>query len=216
MLFDYVSSTEFQCNKDGDLRSEFPTGRKFTMSQGVDGQVVVTVDSTAYDSGTDKTSVTITAALLTSNLVSGESGGSSPESLAEHGHTGPNDGGWITPAASSEQVAYVAAETLSGHVAVILNDDGEIEKGDNTNSDHIGRVIGVTTQAITIGATGYVQTYGPLTEPSWTWTMGLPVFLSTAGGLTQTPPATGFFLKIGIPEDTTTLFVRIGEPIQLA
>lgn len=221
ILVDYVSTTEFQCNKDGDLRSEFPAGRKFTAYQGVDGQTYCTIDSAAYNSGTDKTTVTITAALLTANLVSVRSGSSSPSSVAEHFHSGPNDGGWIaltaaSGGASNEQVAYVAAETLSGHVAVALNDDGELIKADNTETSHMGRVVGVTTQAISIGATGYVQTYGSLTEPTWTWTMGSPVYLSTTGGLTQTPPSTGFSLKIGIPESATTLFVRIGEPIQLA
>lgn len=221
ILVDYVSTTEFTCNDDGDLRYEFPESRKLTAYQDVDGEAVVTVDSSDYDSGTNKTTVTITAALLTENLVSVRTGATDRTSVGEHGHTGPNDGGWIAPTsgsggASNEQVAYVAAETLSGHLAVALNDDGELIKADNTNSDHIGRVIGVTTQAISLGATGYVQTYGALTEPTWTWTMGTPVYLSTNGVLTQTPPSTGFSIRIGIPEDTTTLFVRIGEPIQLA
>ena len=220
ILVDYVSTTEFQCNKDGDLRSEFPAGRKFTAYQDVDGYTYCTIDSAAYDSGTDKTTVTITAALLTANLVSVRSGSSSPPSVAEHFHSGPNDGGRISygsgSGASYEAVQYTAGETLSGHVVVVLNDSGEVVKADNTNADHLYRIAGITTQAISSGAVGYVQTYGQLTEPTWSWTMGLPVYMSTTGGLTQTPPSTGFLLKIGTPEDATTLFIRIGEPIQLA
>lgn len=221
ILADYVSTTEFACNDDGDLRYEFPESRKLTLYQGIDGETVATVDTSTYSSTTDKTTVTITSELLTDNLVAVRTGATDRTSVGEHGHTGPNDGGWIAPTsgsggASNEQVAYVAAETLSGHVAVALDDDGELIKADNTETSHMGRVIGVTTQAISIGATGYVQTYGSLTEPTWTWTMGSPVYLSAVGALTQTPPSTGFSLKIGIPEDATTLFIRIGEPIQLA
>lgn len=102
-----------------------------------------------------------------------------------------------------------AAEALGGHRVVTMS--GNYASKDN--ADDKFNILGITQGAVISGATATVTTYGTITESSWNWTHGLPVFLSTNGQLTQTPPATGFRLIIGRAKNATTLFVDISEPI---
>jgi len=122
----------------------------------------------------------------------------------------------IVQGAEQNVISYTAGAPLSGHRAVVMQDDGTINYADNTNPSHAFRVIGITTGAIASDVAGDVRIFGRITEPSWSWAIGDPVYLSTAGMLTQTPPAAGFLLKIGCPEASDTLLVKIGEPIILA
>ena len=102
-----------------------------------------------------------------------------------------------------------AAEALGGHRVVTMS--GNYASKD-ISADKFN-VLGVTQGAVISGATATVTTFGEITEGSWNWTAGLPVFLSTNGLMTQTAPATGFRLIIGRAKSATTLFVDISEPI---
>lgn len=111
----------------------------------------------------------------------------------------------------TSQETVEASENLGGHRVVTV--EGYYASKD-TDTDKF-KILGLTTGAVSIGATATVQTFGRITESSWNWTVGDPVFLSTNGQLTQTIPTTGFRQIIGIPITTTTLFVDISEPIIL-
>lgn len=102
-----------------------------------------------------------------------------------------------------------AAEALGGHRVVTVA--GNYASKDNAADKF--KILGVTQGAVSNGATATVTTYGTMTESSWNWTEGSPVFLSTNGLLTQTPPTSGFRIIIGRPQTATTLFVDISEPI---
>lgn len=117
---------------------------------------------------------------------------------------------------STTTLSKTAGETLSGHRVVIVGDDGLIYYADKGVDAHKHKVLGITTGAANSGATATIHSYGAITEPSWIWTMGLPVWLSTQGQLTQTPPTSGFILEIGFPLSATTLFVDIDKAITLA
>jgi len=112
----------------------------------------------------------------------------------------------------SDTVAVTAAENLSGHRVVTV--EGYYASKD-TATDKF-KVLGITTGAASSGAEATVQISGYLTEPGWNFTVGLPVFLSTNGHITQTAPTDGFCLIIGKPKTATTLFIEIHEPTILA
>jgi len=117
----------------------------------------------------------------------------------------------ITTTGGGSAATVTASEALGGHRAVTF--DGYYASNDD--ADDKFNVLGVTQGAVISGATATVTTYGVMTESSWNWTAGLPVFLSTNGQLTQTPPTTGFRLIIGRAKNATTLFVDISEPITM-
>lgn len=109
------------------------------------------------------------------------------------------------------QTTVVAATALGGHRVVTL--EGNYASKD-TATDKF-KVLGLTNGAVSSGHTATVTTYGLITEGGWSWTVGNPVFLSTNGHLTQTPPASGFRMIVGRPMTATTLFIDISEPINL-
>ncbi|MFH0995806.1 MAG: hypothetical protein V1844_09960 [Pseudomonadota bacterium] len=118
-------------------------------------------------------------------------------------------------AAGGILIEYPARESLSGHRIVVLNEDQDAIYADHSIMVHANKILGMTTGASVAGAAVTIQTGGELTEPSWDWELDIPVWLSSNGLLSQTPPTTGFSLIVGFPISSTKLFISIHEPIYL-
>jgi hypothetical protein len=116
----------------------------------------------------------------------------------------------------SSDLSIVAAVALGGHRIVVPDENGKAIYADNTILSHANKVLGMTTGAVAESGTATVRIEGEITESSWTWTLDIPVWLSTNGLMTQTPPTTGFSLIIGFPISATKLFIDIREPIFLS
>lgn len=109
------------------------------------------------------------------------------------------------------RVPFEAATTIHGRRAVAV-DSGTIYHPDlGTPADAV-RVIGISLQAGSATDTVEVQTAGPITDASWTWSAG-PVYVDDDGVLTQTAPATGWIVCIGTATAADTIDVRILLPI---
>lgn len=121
------------------------------------------------------------------------------------------DKGNVTYNITSPTTQITAAENLGGHRVVTV--EGYYASKD-TASDKF-KVLGITTGAVSIGATATVTTYGEITDSAWAWTVGSPIFLNTNGTLTQTPITSGFSLIIGKPMSATSMFVDISQLITL-
>ncbi len=89
---------------------------------------------------------------------------------------------------------------------------GEAVHADNTNPDHSGRLRGIFRANKAHGETAQLQVFGPMRNPAWSWTPEQPVYLSTAGALTQTRPTSGFVQIIGWADTATIIFVNPREP----
>ena len=112
-------------------------------------------------------------------------------------------------------ITYPAAQALGGHRVVILNDGLEADYADATDLTHINRILGLTLGAVIQGDAVTILTGGDVIEPSWSWTLGLPVYLGSNGLLTQTRPIIGFNLIVGFPLSATEMFFQKREPIIL-
>ncbi len=110
---------------------------------------------------------------------------------------------------------YSADTALSGHRVVKVEANGKVAYADNTNPADAGQVLGVTLNAALPGDVANVQVTGELTESSWAWVPGLPVYLGTAGTLTQTLPVAGFQLVVGIAVAPNKLVIGIKQAIIL-
>ena len=106
-----------------------------------------------------------------------------------------------------------ADSTLSGHRAVIQTVTG-ISYADNTIDAHYGRVLGITANAGIQGDLINVVTDGEL-DGFASFTVDLPVYLSSLGVVTQNPPTTGFIQQLGIAISSTRVFVQLQTPISL-
>jgi hypothetical protein len=111
-------------------------------------------------------------------------------------------------------IEHFVAYPMSGHRIVVLNENEEAEYASSANPFHANKIIGMTIHAAINGEIG-IQTGGELTEPSWNWTLDIPIWLGVDGLLTQVQPVSGFSLIIGFPITQTKMFIGIREPIFL-
>lgn len=115
----------------------------------------------------------------------------------------------------SPDLAMTAGQDLGGQRAVLQWPDGTARYADEGTPSE---VLGVTTAAAAMGALASVRTSGMMTDPSFSWTPGEPVYLGAGGALTQTPPdaATAIIeIIIGTAVTDTTLLIRIRQPVYL-
>ena len=106
-----------------------------------------------------------------------------------------------------------AAATVSGGRAVALNADGEAIHADGADDDFAWRVVGLALNGANLGNPVTIATAGEVEEPTWSWIEGKPVFLGSAGSLTQTPPTSGFILVVGSAVGATRILVNVQQPI---
>lgn len=112
-------------------------------------------------------------------------------------------------------VYYTAGAAVSNHSIVAIDAANTVVHADNTIMDHVNKIIGITTGAALLGEQVPVQLDGEIVEPSWTWTLGSPVYLGTNGQLTQVVPVSGFSIMVGIPTTSTKMRLRFREPVVL-
>ena len=115
----------------------------------------------------------------------------------------------------SDLIIATAGQALSGHKMVVLDSAGEAIYADNTTMTHIHKVLGMTIGASSIGTDANILTHGKLTEPTWSWTLDLPIFLISNGSLSQTAPTSGFSQVVAFPLSATSVMVDLREPISL-
>lgn len=106
------------------------------------------------------------------------------------------------------------AAALSGHRVVTPLNDGTVNYADATNPAHAARPVWLTTGAWNSGVLATLTAAGVVSEPSWSWTPGQPIYLGTNGALTQTQaPGAAFVLIVAEVIDATTIEFRPQVPI---
>ena len=121
----------------------------------------------------------------------------------------------LLAAKGDHAVTANAAETIHGHRAVRILADG-VHHASSADPSHAPGVTGIAANSATIGAAVTVRILGPLTEPSWSWTAGQPIYVGVDGVLTQTPPSAGYIREIALAVSPTKVIVRPMMPITLA
>lgn len=115
----------------------------------------------------------------------------------------PVEGGGDTTAIYSP--ARQASAALSALRVVTTNGEGQWIYADSSTLAHATAAIALLDSAILSGATGDGIFYGSLTDSSWNWDIELPIFLSSSGTLTQSPPVSGFVRIVAQPITATAL-----------
>lgn len=112
-------------------------------------------------------------------------------------------------------IKRLAGEDVGGH-RVVRNSSGSVRLADAATAGHGAGILGITTGAASSGDEATVQVYGPLTEPTWTWTPNLPVYCGASGVLTQSAPDDGFVRQVAIAETATRIFIDLQPLLILA
>jgi hypothetical protein len=121
----------------------------------------------------------------------------------------------LLAAKADHSVVAPAAETIHGHRAVLALADG-VHHASSDEVGHAPGVLGIAANSASPGDPVRVRTTGPMTEPSWAWTPGLPLYVGPDGVLVQSPPASGFIREIGLAVSPTSIVIRHMVPITLA
>ena len=103
---------------------------------------------------------------------------------------------------AAENVPIYTVITYTGYIA------------NSATTAHMNKIAGITKEAINATFSGTAVTEGEIENVSWTWTKGDVLFLNGTS-ITNTPPSTGFRIKIGEALTSTKVFVRISESILL-
>lgn len=129
---------------------------------------------------------------------------------------GPRGIQGIQGPAGGTTTVTVGATPLSGHSAVAVDAAGLLIQADCTNPAHRGAVLGLLANAYSPGDQAVVQTAFTLEHSGWTWSPG-PVFVGTAGQLTQTLPVGAVFSQVVAHALSPTLvLVDVQPPITIA
>lgn len=129
---------------------------------------------------------------------------------------GPRGIQGIQGPAGGTTTVTVGATPLSGHSAVAVDAAGLLIQADCTNPAHRGAVLGLLAKAYSPGDQAVVQTAFTLEHSGWTWSPG-PVFVGTAGQLTQTLPVGAVFSQVVAHALSPTLvLVDVQPPITIA
>ena len=136
--------------------------------------------------------------------------------VVTRGIPGPPGKQGIPGPAGGTTTVTVGATPLSGHSAVAVDAGGMLIKADCTNPAHQGAVLGLLANAYSPGDQAVVQTAFTLEHSGWTWSPG-PVFVGTAGQLTQTLPVGAVFSQVAAHALSPTLvLVDVQPPITIA
>ena len=136
--------------------------------------------------------------------------------VVTRGIPGPPGKQGIPGPAGGATTVTVGATPLSGHSAVAVDAGGMLIKADCTNPAHQGAVLGLLANAYSPGDQAVVQTAFTLEHSGWTWTPG-PVFVGTAGQLTQALPVGAVFSQVVAHALSPTLvLVDVQPPITIA
>lgn len=108
-----------------------------------------------------------------------------------------------------DKESVVASEPLGGHRAVTAD-------GLHATPQTLDRLVGITLGAGPLGAAVQYVSRGLMTEASWAWQAGAPVFVGLAGVLTQTPPVSGPARRVAWALSATEINVDLQPIIQLS
>ena len=127
--------------------------------------------------------------------------------------------GGVTLQIGQESVQRVhngsATPITNGSVVRIIGENGghlSVAVADNDTVLNATGVIGVATNDIAVGADGYVTIFGLIHELNTNgWSVGDPLYLGSAGHLTNTRPANGRIVQLGyvVKQGTTTGIIYV-------
>jgi len=114
--------------------------------------------------------------------------------------------------AGAQTLSITAAQNLSGHRMVVATSAGAVY-ADPTNPAHADALLGITIGAALSGDQVTVLVAGEMIEPSWSWTPGLPLYVTTSGLLSHTPPSTGWVQIAALAVTPTRILLTTRQSI---
>ena len=118
------------------------------------------------------------------------------------------------PGPSGELFTTVALETLSALRLVALASGG-VELVDPASIDSLTRMVGISTNASSVGSPITIKRSGMMSDPAWSWIPGQLLFCGPTGVLTTSIPTSIANRQVGVAVDTTTILINLSDLIIL-
>lgn len=122
-------------------------------------------------------------------------------------------GGLQGPAGTNTDIiVYSSIDISTNKVIAVVN--GSVVYADSSNVNHAGSVIGISSNSASAGNPITVKTVGELSG----FALLTPgkMYLSTNGNFSTTMPSTGFIQSLGVIITSSSLVIKIGDPIILS
>ena len=143
--------------------------------------------------------------LLSASTVPGGTGG---------GTVSGGSGGSTVSGGATAATCPVAGTLVPGHRVLMTDGLGGVVPANPGAAGY--QFAGISGGAAAVGTPVQVIETGPMTEPTWTWSPGLPLFVAARGTLTQTAPVTGVLQQVAVAVTATTILIQAYPPILLA
>jgi hypothetical protein len=120
----------------------------------------------------------------------------------------------INPSAKTQTVtqSYLAGASLSALRLVKLNTSNQLVYADSSTD---ATVLGLTFQAVSSGVAPITVLNGLVTDSSWNWARGAPLYLGSNGQISASIPSSGFIVPIGNAEAPTIVNINIFQGVQI-
>jgi hypothetical protein len=112
--------------------------------------------------------------------------------------------------------SVVANSTVLAYSVVVPLSNARVQYDDNMTLTDFYKPAWLTLQSISTSTSGVVCVLGQITNLSWNWTTGEPIYLGTNGTMTQTVPLyPAFSLQVAVAITSTTIFFDPQAPVNL-
>jgi len=113
---------------------------------------------------------------------------------------------------------FVTFEAIGALRLVATNNNNQWVLASNTNSNHMGRVAGISVNSYSAGVPARMVQSGTIFDSSWTWVPKGQIYVGTNGLLTQTPPnltTAKFYQIVGTALTAQRILFRLETPLQI-
>lgn len=109
-----------------------------------------------------------------------------------------------------------AGEKIPKFSPVVFDENRRLKLASSLNRNHF--IAGLTISNLNENETGQLISNGTVRNDQWNWSstsIGKPVFNSSTGQLTLTPPAVGISQQVGFVYDVDSIYLNILPPVRL-
>lgn len=112
-------------------------------------------------------------------------------------------------------VSAIAASACDAHRALRSDPGGGVREYSAVDPSQFGTYVGISLMFADAGQPIAYRQSGPIDDPSWTWTAGLPVYAGVDGILTQDEPSAGVAQAVGVAASPTRISIDRSPPVLL-
>jgi len=111
------------------------------------------------------------------------------------------------PETGVDKQSYMAGEAVQKFGLVYLTSTSNVVRKASNISSATAPVVGLALTPLAANNEGSFLRRGQVYNPSWNWTLGLPIFLGLDGNMTQTPPSADLTIiqKVAMPVTPSTI-----------